>query len=295
MRGFFLDRHVALRAPWSNPRRARTDRAFTLIELLVVTFIILILLSILLPAFRRSIQQARATVCAGNLKAIDQMMQIYRLETGGWLPHIPQDQPDAPDAPEPAWFDMLKGRYLVDLSVLICPDDPCRVALEWAARTNGLGGQANASSYGYSEFVLGSPGSYLAYVDRYSPRRPLDTLILADMGPDNGPSQAPAGALAYTTPDRNEGRLPWSDGRDLGDVDLSGPWLTRRHGNSINVLTLGGAVRSVRTTELMRQAPVEYYDFCAAGSCTFCLDLHARHYSFAHTRTFWWTGPVPTP
>ena len=294
MPGFHVEAGVAKRVSRSSGRGTCRGGAFSLIELLVVTFIILILVSILTPALRRSVRQAASTVCAHNMRAIDQMMQIYRLENSGWLPHLAEDDPDSSDDQQQAWFDMLLGRYLVDLSVLVCPDDPYRGALEWAAQVNLPNGRANLSSYGMSAFVLGSPGSYLANLDRHPPRRPLDTLILADMGPDSGGGHSAGTSQPFRTPERNECQLPWSDGVGLDDVDLSEPWLTRRHGSSINVLTFGGAVRSVRTTELMNQTIENYYDGCAAGNCTFCLELQVPHYSFAHTRTYWWTGPVPS-
>ncbi|MFQ5492382.1 MAG: hypothetical protein ACE5GE_16855, partial [Phycisphaerae bacterium] len=71
-------------------------------------------------------------------------------------------------------------------------------------------------------------------------------------------------------------------------------WLTKRHGRSINVLTLGGAVRSVATEEPMKRTIRTYYEPCAAGACTFCLELNSAHYTFYRSRTFWWTGPVPS-
>ena len=61
------------------------------------------------------------------------------------------------------------------------------------------------------------------------------------------------------------------------------------------MLTLGGEVRSVRTAELMNRTIEPYYATCAAGDCTFCLDLEVAHYSFADARTYWWTGPIPAP
>jgi len=274
-------------------RRAGRLRAFSLIELLVVVGIIVLLMSITFPALKRSLRQARSTVCMHNLRAIDQMMQMYRFESKGFLPHMPEaDSED--DTESKPWFDALVPRYLTDLSVLICPDDPYKTLLERASRANPHPDWSDASSYGMNDFILGSPSSYLANLDRHPPRRPLDTLILADMGPDEG-SPAEDGLRPLLELDRPHGRLSWGDGFDCGAPQPPRPWLTRRHGKTINVLTLGGEVRSVRTAELMNRTIEPYYTRCAAGDCTFCLELEAAHYSFAHARTYWWTGPIPAP
>lgn len=273
-------------------RRAGRRCAFTLIELLVVTAIIGLLLSILLPALKRSLRQARSTVCMGNLRALDQVMQLYRTESRGWLPHVPEDDTGDANGVAKTWYDLLIPRYMVGLSVLICPDDPYGNALEIASRAPVHPDWENASSYGLNGIILLSPGSYLANIERNGPRRPSDTLIAADMGPDQtafAASQEPG----HGVPLRSQGRLPWSDGYDWAQVESSGPWMTQRHGDSINVLTLGGVVRKVRTRDVMRQVPTAYYDGCAAGDCTLCNDLNENHYSFAHAYTYWWTGPIP--
>ncbi|MHC4064138.1 MAG: type II secretion system protein, partial [Planctomycetota bacterium] len=188
-------------------QRGRGWCAFSLVELLVVVSIITVLMSIMLPALKRSLRQAASTVCMHNLRAIDQMMQMYRMESRGWLPHVtPLDDAEETEADQTQpWFDLLVPRYLVDFSVLICPDDPYRTVLERAGDMNPHPDWGNASSYGMSDFILASRFSYLAYLDRHPPRRPVDTILLADMGPDGA---LPGGQLAdlFSGLDRNYGR-----------------------------------------------------------------------------------------
>jgi general secretion pathway protein G len=56
--------------------RSAAERGFTLLELMISMFIMIILLSVALPTYQRSVQHARETVLKENLwqmrKAIDQ-------------------------------------------------------------------------------------------------------------------------------------------------------------------------------------------------------------------------------
>lgn len=61
-------------------------RAFTLIELLVVVSIIALLVSILLPALAQAREQAKRAVCAGNLRQIGLMHEMYAQDNNGFFP-----------------------------------------------------------------------------------------------------------------------------------------------------------------------------------------------------------------
>lgn len=79
------------------------ERGFTLLELLIVMFILVILLSVALPTYQKSIQHARETVLKENLwqmrRAIDQYAtdkgkrpgSISALVEAGYLREMPVD------------------------------------------------------------------------------------------------------------------------------------------------------------------------------------------------------------
>ncbi|MCH7701759.1 MAG: prepilin-type N-terminal cleavage/methylation domain-containing protein [Planctomycetes bacterium] len=294
------DQNSSERAGTADRGRRRSLRADgqTMVELLVVISIILILMAILLPALRRSIQQATSTVCMANLREVHQALQIYRLDNAGWLPVSDHDQ-------EPqltrdvglmsAWYRSLFPRYVGDLTVLVCPADPLadavRESLSLAAVVQDL---PELTSYGLNEIILTSEDQYLAHVDRYPPRRPWDTLLVADLGADVAPTgTADYEAMLWIESVRNHGQLPIDDGYDPGRSVQVPPWLTGRHSGGINMVTFGGAIRSIRTESLMTEPISAYYEDCALGGCTVCNQLALPHYNLSAAGTYWWTGTLP--
>ncbi|HQU93847.1 MAG TPA: type II secretion system protein [Pyrinomonadaceae bacterium] len=91
--------------------KVRQNRGFTLLELMIAMFIVIILLSVALPTYQRSVQYAKETVLKENLwqmrKAIDQ----YASDKGKYPPSI--------DA-------LVEGKYLREM-----PMDPILEAAEW--------------------------------------------------------------------------------------------------------------------------------------------------------------------
>lgn len=268
---------------------------FTLVELLVVMAIIVLLMGILTPSIRRSIQQTYSTVCKSNLHDLGTAIEIYRGDSGGWLPVFGDDDEHRS---ADVWTSKLFVNNPAGRGSLICPADP------WAPilRNNlslPVTESGENSSYGLNEFIVASPHGFLANLDRHQPARPGETILLADMGPDTiiitegedgelgmfGPSRSDSGLLEI-----DDGYLPGGDSDGLGE-----PWLVGRHLGKINVLTVSSDVKEVNAVPALNRNVESYYRFCAAQQCTLCLEVEVAHYSFAESRAFWWTGTMPRP
>ncbi len=83
--------------------RARNQKGFTLLELLIAMFILVILLSVAVPTYQKSVQHARESVLKENLwqmrRSIDQYASdkgkfpenLSELVNGGYLRELPKD------------------------------------------------------------------------------------------------------------------------------------------------------------------------------------------------------------
>jgi len=264
-------------------------RGFSLVELIVVIAIIVLLIATLIPSLHKSMTMAASTVCMHNLRQIGDSLNLYRVENNGWLPVAPP-QPRSSDAE--VWFLKLYPTYLPDPSVLTCPEDPFRFRLVNGRDRLEDPSVAQFASYGINSFIMTAGGGFLANFDRYRSTRPLDTILVADLGPDSGMESRPS--LMQGGRARNGSLLALDDGYDPHHGDPVPSWLTQRHGRGINMLTTGWGVREARTDQASQSVIQRYYSSCANGGCTFCRALPLYHYSFAADRLYWWTGPVPT-
>ena len=97
-----IGRLLKVRGRWSRLKPGG-EGGFSLLELLIAMFILVILLSVALPTYQRSVQQARETVLKENLwqlrRAIDQYsadkgklpQSIEDLKSSGYLRELPID------------------------------------------------------------------------------------------------------------------------------------------------------------------------------------------------------------
>ncbi len=274
------------------------QRGTTLIELLVVIGIIGVLISMLIPSLQRSMRLAASTVCMHNLKVIGDGLFMYRMDNDGWVPTSLAEPPEhsvKASAHREAWFQRLFPTYLSEPKAMTCPRDPYRFRL-----MDTPGGLANPkagdlASYGLNSFILNAGGGKLADLDRHRPTRPLDTILVADLGPDS--MRNVKGGFAPNGPPRKESLLAWDDGYNPVSTHMAAPWVTRRHSHGINVLTLAGGVRHAQTEDVMRNQVRTHYWDCSAGGCSLCNNSDPErplilHYSFARDRLYWWTGPI---
>jgi prepilin-type N-terminal cleavage/methylation domain-containing protein len=263
-------------------------RAFTLLETLLVVTIIAVLIGLLIPGVSQAIRQANSTVCMHNLREIGQALQIYRLECAGWLPNVDVIDKDRVST----WFVKLMPRPLADRTVMTCPEDPFKNRWRQLGEKADPSELANASSYGLNNFLMRAGDGYLSNVDRHEPSRPMNTLLVADIGPDR--HFAPRRGEEGKGPPRNASMLQWDDSYDPNYEDEGYPWVTIRHGVGINVLTLGNSVTMARTLDVIRNPIRDYYPRCANGGCSICTELRGvEHYNLSTDQLYWYTGPLP--
>jgi prepilin-type N-terminal cleavage/methylation domain-containing protein/prepilin-type processing-associated H-X9-DG protein len=111
---------------------------FTLIELLVTIGILAALMAIFTPALNKSRVQAKATVCASNVKQLNNSLFGYAADNGRF-PYGLCDEPNTPPDGNYAggqydraawwWFNFLKGTYTRSMgkrTVLQCPSKQLR-------------------------------------------------------------------------------------------------------------------------------------------------------------------------
>ncbi len=93
-----------------NPK-SEIERGFSLLELMIAMFVMIILLSVALPTFQRSVQQARETVLKENLFQMRRAVDQYAADKG----KLPQ-----------SLDDLVTGEYLREK-----PVDPITEKAEW--------------------------------------------------------------------------------------------------------------------------------------------------------------------
>lgn len=87
------------------------QKGFSLLELMIAMFILIILLSVALPAYQRSVQHAKETVLKENLWQMRRSIDQYQADKG----KLPQ-----------SLQDLVNDKYLREM-----PVDPIKEAAEW--------------------------------------------------------------------------------------------------------------------------------------------------------------------
>lgn len=289
-------------------------RAFTLIEMLVVVAVIALLVSVLLPSLQNARKQAAAVACASNSKQIYMSLHMYQNDHKGYLPWTLWSEYDWDFRPNDAapksnlWFYKLFPKYLKDPNALVCPGDPFRNQFDFKAvrkqrppRPEIWYANIPVPSCGYAlnylfrHFTGGHPKRPAYNMDAHAPKRPGNTILMAEVGPDDRLANAPLGQ-GEAQPWRDGGRLVWDDGARSW---YSGPtWLTARHLGRINMVAIDGTVQRVPTVlQLQTRLRSGPYADCERGGCYFCIyEKSTPHYNFAPSKLYWWTGkPVFGP
>ena len=91
--------------------RSKNQSGFSLLELMISMFIIIILISVALPTYQRTVQQARETVLAENLWQMRRAIDQYAADKG----KLPQ-----------SIDDLVEGKYLRER-----PIDPITDKTDW--------------------------------------------------------------------------------------------------------------------------------------------------------------------
>jgi general secretion pathway protein G len=125
------------------PRPARTAHAaFTLIELLVVLAIVALLLTLALPRYMPSVDHAKETVLAENLRATRALIDQFHADTGRYPDSLAQlvEQKYLPSLP----FDPVAGS---DASWIVVPPEDTSSGAVYDIHSGAAGNDSRGKPY----------------------------------------------------------------------------------------------------------------------------------------------------
>ena len=143
MQSTVLDNHRSLK------------KGFTLIELLVVISIVALLISILLPALRKSRDAARDMQCLTQVRQFGMALVQYSHEYNGYMPPYRDTYMDKGNCYWPVYLSEFLGKRVENngrtSKMFLCPRDPAPFGLNsgvFGTEPNFNFGYTNTGSYG---------------------------------------------------------------------------------------------------------------------------------------------------